>query len=234
MVYSFYTIAGAVPFSDATAQPRRQNGTVPSAGFSMNYFAHALPFLHDPYVAGGTACARLARRRRSEAAAEAETRRGLWNAASAAAVARGVVQHFRDDAQFHGTRAFAETFARIDLGDPARWATTPAFAPAFSAICWSRSSWTPRWSPGMGRRSRRIIGRWKRSTRPRSSAVNAMAPRPTDRLAPMIVAFRRERILWDYLDDARLLARLNQVMRRAGACRLAGRVLRRCFPRRGG
>jgi hypothetical protein len=45
-------------------------------------------------------------------------------------------------------------------------------------------------------------------------AVNAIAPRPTDRLAPMIVAFCRERILWDYLDDARLLARLNQVMRR--------------------
>ena len=33
-----------------------------------------------------------------------------------------------------------------------------------------------------------------------------MAPRPTDRLAAMIGAFRRERLLADYLDDARLLA----------------------------
>ncbi len=30
----------------------------------------------------------------------------------------------------------------------------------------------------------------------------------------MIGAFRRERLLADYLDDAQLLARLNQVMRR--------------------
>ena len=46
--------------------------------------------------------------------------------------------------------------------------------------------------------------------------VCVMAPRPTERLAAMIVAFCRERILWDYLADDRLLLRLNQVMRRVG------------------
>ena len=30
----------------------------------------------------------------------------------------------------------------------------------------------------------------------------------------MIAGFCRERILWDYLEDAKLLVRLNQVMRR--------------------
>ena len=47
-------------------------------------------------------------------------------------------------------------------------------------------------------------------------AVNQMAPRPTDRLAAMIDGFRRERIIWDYLEDGRLLMRLDQVMRRLG------------------
>ena len=45
-------------------------------------------------------------------------------------------------------------------------------------------------------------------------AVNRIAPRPTQRLAAMIAAFRRDRILWDYLEDAKLLVRVNQVMRR--------------------
>jgi len=47
-------------------------------------------------------------------------------------------------------------------------------------------------------------------------AVNRMAPRCTTRLAPMIVEFRQLRVLWDYLEDRKLLFRLNQVMRRVG------------------
>ena len=45
-------------------------------------------------------------------------------------------------------------------------------------------------------------------------AVNRMANRPTERLAWMIARFCGERILWDYLEDGKLLGRLNQVMRR--------------------
>ena len=41
-----------------------------------------------------------------------------------------------------------------------------------------------------------------------------MAPRPTRRLAVFIELFLRERILWNYLEDDKLLMRLNQVMRR--------------------
>jgi hypothetical protein len=47
-------------------------------------------------------------------------------------------------------------------------------------------------------------------------AVNRFAVRPTERLAPFILLFRHERILRDYLDDARLMLRLGQVMRRVG------------------
>jgi hypothetical protein len=41
-----------------------------------------------------------------------------------------------------------------------------------------------------------------------------MAARTTDRLALLVPLFCRERFLWDYLDDGKLLVRLNQVMRR--------------------
>jgi hypothetical protein len=41
-----------------------------------------------------------------------------------------------------------------------------------------------------------------------------MATRPTERLAEMIRQFRQHRILWDYLEDAKLMVRLNQVLRR--------------------
>jgi len=44
--------------------------------------------------------------------------------------------------------------------------------------------------------------------------VNRMGLRPTERLAPFIRLFLAERILFDYGEDVRLLARLNQVMRR--------------------
>jgi hypothetical protein len=47
-------------------------------------------------------------------------------------------------------------------------------------------------------------------------AVNRMAANKTDRLAPMIFLFRRERVLWDYGRDEKLLVRINQVMRRVG------------------
>ncbi len=36
----------------------------------------------------------------------------------------------------------------------------------------------------------------------------------TERLAIFIELFRRERILWDYREDGKLMVRLNQIMRR--------------------
>jgi len=44
--------------------------------------------------------------------------------------------------------------------------------------------------------------------------VNRMAKKSTTRLAAVVPMFCREAFLWDYVDDSRLLFRLNQVMRR--------------------
>ena len=47
--------------------------------------------------------------------------------------------------------------------------------------------------------------------------------RATERLAVMIQQFCLHRILWDYLEDAKLLVRLSQVMRRVGLAELPER-----------
>jgi hypothetical protein len=56
-------------------------------------------------------------------------------------------------------------------------------------------------------------------------AVNQMATSRTERLSLFIPAFTRERFLCDYSDDARLLRRLNQVMRRVGLAVLPEKFL---------
>ena len=76
----------------------------------MNYFAHGLQFVQEPYLLAGTAVPdwlNVVDRRvrvRSKAALpfvdDPDDR--------TAAVARGVVRHHEDDAWFHRTRAFAE------------------------------------------------------------------------------------------------------------------------------
>jgi hypothetical protein len=45
-------------------------------------------------------------------------------------------------------------------------------------------------------------------------AVERIAPQPVPHLPHFIKLFSSERFLWDYEDDAKLLYRLNQVMRR--------------------
>ena len=55
--------------------------------------------------------------------------------------------------------------------------------------------------------------RWINSTRIGSNKRSA-ASHPTGKLAFFIELFRRERVLWDYLENDRLLVRLNQVLRR--------------------
>ena len=53
-----------------------------------------------------------------------------------------------------------------------------------------------------------VDGQWSR--RPSTAWPGV----PVDELARFVGLFSRERFLWDYLDDGKLLMRLNQVMRR--------------------
>ena len=185
----------------------------------MNYFSHALPFLADPYFVAGTAVpdwlavvdrgVRVKTKNVEPLAAHPNR--------ETAAVARGLLQHFRDDAQFHKSRAFAETSLELSAAIRGLLAADSGFRPSFLShvlvevfLDWTLAEDNP---GGLDAYYRAL-----ESVDPPSvqEAVNHMSARRTDRLAPMIFLFCRERILWDYGQDGKLLGRMNQVMRRVG------------------
>jgi len=189
----------------------------------MNYFAHALPFLDDPYFAVATGIPdwltvvdRKVRVRRKHAEPFLSDARPEM-----VAVAAGVLQHLRDDAKFHETRAFAElsleltVLARDELGADA------GFRPAFlghllvevlldAALIAEHPEQLEAYYEVLGQVDSGVI----------EAAVNRMAPKPTERLAWMLERFRTTRVLSDYAEDGKLFVRLNQVMGRVGLNRL--------------
>ncbi|MHC4402299.1 MAG: hypothetical protein ACYTG0_21755 [Planctomycetota bacterium] len=185
----------------------------------MNYFTHALPFLDDPYFAAGSGVPdwlsvvdRQVRVRAKHAEPFVEETDG-----PTAAIARGVVQHVRDDARFHGTRAFSEL--SLALAGTVRRALNEesGYRPSFLGhllvellLDASLIAENPPRLDAYYQAIESVDGRLV------EEVVNRMAPRPTRRLVWLISRFCRERILWDYLEDAKLHVRLNQVMRRVG------------------
>jgi hypothetical protein len=183
----------------------------------MNYFAHALPFLDDPYFAAGTGVPdwlTVADRGVRVRPKSAERLAGDPHP-HMATVARGILQHIRDDRRFHQSRAFAElsleltAAARDALGAGVGLQT--AFLGHLLAEVLLDASLI-REDPT------RLEAYWRAldCVDPLlvEQAVNRMNSRTTTRLAPMISGFRREQILQDYLEDDKLFVRLSQVMRR--------------------
>jgi hypothetical protein len=189
----------------------------------MNYFAHALPFLDRPYfVAGTVALDWLAAADRSVRLRSKHAEAFLDDAdPHVADMAAGVLQHLRDDAQFHATRAFAETSLGLtaQLRDALGGETglRPAFLGHLLLELLLDAALVAD-DPGRLVEYCRVLEAV--DARQVEAAVNRMAPRPTERLAAFIELFRRERILWDYLEDGKLMVRLNQIMRRVGLERL--------------
>ena len=189
----------------------------------MNYFAHALPFLDEPYFAAGTGVPdwlsvadRGVRVRRKHAEPLAEDPDGVT-----ASVARGVIQHIGDDARFHESRCFVELSLELAarfrevLDEPSGY--RPSFLGHLLGEVLLDASLIAE-APSKLEEYYRVLDSVDAGQV--QDAVNRMAPRPTARLAVMISRFCGERILWDYPEDAKLLVRLNQVMRRVGFVQL--------------
>jgi hypothetical protein len=185
----------------------------------MNYFAHALPFLEDPYFIAGTGVPdwlmvvdRQSRVRLRGARACFGHEDPLVDA-----VARGAAQHLCDDARFHETRAFAElswglTAAAKDLLGPDT-SMRPSFLGHLLVELLLDATLIAE-DPRRLDRYYELLDAIDAAAV--QAAVNCFASRPAERLAWMIERFREARVLGDYLDDARLMVRLNQVMRRVG------------------
>jgi hypothetical protein len=189
----------------------------------MNYFAHAIPFLDDPYFAAGTGVPDWL------TVADRECRVRLKHAepfvddpdATMAAVARGLIQHIRDDMQFHGTAAFIEVSLELSAKCGRYLDGETGLRPAFLGHLLVEVLL----DAGLIAADRARLEAYYRTLEAVDpeliqESVNRIARRPTQRLSAMITGFCRHRILWDYLEDAKLMVRLNQVMRRLGMAQL--------------
>ncbi len=183
----------------------------------MNYFAHGMPFVDEPYMLAGTAVPDWL----SVADRSVRLRPRLVEPfvgkddAIQSQVATGVLRHFSDDDGFHRSRAF------FDISG----AMTGQFRAVLDPEDGFRCSFLGHITTELlldgvliDRHPARIDDYYAavRSVDPArvQQAVNTMARKSTTRLATFIENFLREEFLRDYGDDKRLLFRLNQVMHR--------------------
>jgi hypothetical protein len=185
----------------------------------MNYFAHGRRFIHDPYFLAGTALPdwlnvvdRRLRVRSKQAAMFVDDADK-----TVSRLAAGVMQHHADDAWFHVTPAFAELsldFARrVRESLPADDGFRPHFLGHILVELLLDGELIEQEPAGL--EAYYAVMNSLDGDR-LAAAVNAIAPRPAENLATFVGMFSRERFLFDYLDDGKLLFRLNQVMRRVG------------------
>jgi len=185
----------------------------------MNYFAHGRRFIADPYFLAGTALPdwlnvvdRRLRVRSKQAAPFLDD-----SDETVARLAAGVMQHHADDAWFHVTPAFAEM--SLDFARRVREAlpADDGFRPHFlghilveilldaELITQDPGGLEAYYAAMHSLDGERV-----------AAAVSTIAPRPAENLATFVGLFSRERFLFDYLDNGKLLFRLNQVMRWVG------------------
>lgn len=198
----------------------------------MNYFAHGRQFIDNPYLLAGTAVPdwlsvvdRTVRVRSRHAEACRD-----HSDPQVAAVACGVRQHLADDAWFHESLAFAE--CSLAIGRLVREAlpTDDGFRPHFLGHILVEILLDAQLiadDPGALDAYYRAMDSLNGAAV--EAAVNRIAPRETSNLATFIGLFSRERFLYDYQYDGKLLFRLNQVMRRVKLPALPEQ-LREIFP----
>jgi hypothetical protein len=184
---------------------------------AMNYFAHAIRFLDRPYFVAGTAVPDwLSVVDRKVRVRTKLIEPFLLNDGSPQAeIATGARQHLDDDRWFHQTRAFAEVTAQLAVRFREVLGPDDGLRPGFLGHIVTELLIDAE----LIERHPREIERYYQvmsSVDPLvvQQAVNAMAKQRTEFLAPLIPRFVSERFLPDYLNDNRLLWRLNQVLRR--------------------
>jgi len=185
----------------------------------MNYLAHGWPFAGEPYVLAGTAAPdwlsvidRKVRLRSRTAAGFVDDVDPIL-----AAVARGVVQHHADDAWFHATPAFNELSLSFAVEIRDRLPGDEGFRPSFLGHILVELLLDRALAEDDPRRLDDYYAALS-ALDPAATerAISRLATQPVERIATLIPRFISERFLYDYLDDGKLLTRLNHVMRRVG------------------
>lgn len=183
----------------------------------MNYFAHGRDCLDAPFVLAGTAVPdwlsvvnRRVRARARLAQPWIEDPDQV-----VAGVARGIVKHHHDDAWFHQTRAFVELSLQLTVEIRDLLPDDNGFRHSFLGhILVEILLDGVLIEQDVARLDAYYRELEQLNPAAISAAVHRMATGRADRLPEMIYLFCRERFLYDYLDDVKLLSRLNRVMRR--------------------
>jgi hypothetical protein len=183
----------------------------------VNYFAHGRDFVDDPYFLAGTAVPDwLSVVDRKVRAKSRLAERYLDHPdARMASLAAGIVRHHQDDRWFHQTRAFAELSLQFTVAIRNILPADDGFRPSFlghilveilldAVLVEQEPQQLDAYYAAMQTVDPQVVG----------DAVNRMATRPSSLLSAFIPRFCAARFLYDYLQDEKLLWRLNLVMRR--------------------
>lgn len=185
----------------------------------MNYLAHGWRYADEPYVLAGTAAPdwlsvidrKIRLRSRTAADFVADTDPIV------ASLARGIVQHHADDAWFHATTAFSELSLQFAVEIREVLPDDEGFRPSFlghilvellldRALAEDEPKRLDNYYAALAKLDADLT----------QHAISRLATRPVDRIVMLLPRFLSERFLYDYLDDAKLLMRINHVMRRVG------------------
>jgi hypothetical protein len=190
----------------------------------MNYLAHALDCLDDPYQVAGRAVPDWLCLTRPRLRCRARHARPHIQSPCRVtrAVARGVARHHADDGWFHHTAAFGEL--SLELARRIRRATgdCDGMRPSFvghillemlldAAIADGQPQLVDRYYAALGAVDPRRVAR----------TVSLLTDGDAVQLEHIVTRFVETEFLYDYAHDELLLYRLNQVMRRVGLPELA-------------
>jgi hypothetical protein len=183
----------------------------------MNYLAHSLDCLHDPYEVAGAAVPDWLGLTQPRLRCRSRHARPFVDAPDErlAAVARGVVRHHADDDWFHQTGAFGDLMLHLARSIRRATGDTDGMRPSFlghilvellldDTIHAEQPELLDRYYAALATVDAGAV----------ASAVGMMTDSDTSSLAPIIERFIELRFLYDYAEDKPLVMRLNQVMRR--------------------
>ena len=185
----------------------------------MNYFAHGRQFVDQPHFLVGTAVPDLLNVVNRRVRARRKLAEPFVHEANPhiAALASGIVRHHQDDDWFHRTQAFTELSLQLTVRIRDWQSDDVSMRPLFLGhilVELLLDAWLIERDP------ERLDAYYDAFAEVEpglvAAAITRMTGQPVELMAVFLPRFRHERFLYDYLDDARLLYRLNQVMRRVG------------------
>ena len=185
----------------------------------MNYFAHGRQFVNQPYFMAGTSVPDwLPVLNRRVKALPSGARPFLEDKdPELSAMAAGILQHHHDDSWFH----LSETFITLSMACTGHWRKLLGTQSGLRSRFLGHVLVELLLDAELIRREPGLLDEYYQVMESLDGErveklVSTMTTKPASGLAQLLVGFCRERFLYDYLQDATLLRRLNQVMKRVG------------------